>query len=192
MSGAFLGWLSLILTVAAYVPYIVSVLRGRTRPHVFGWAIWALVSLIAAAGQYAGNAGPGSWATFLSGLFCVLIAGMAALQKGDKSITGHDVVLFALAVAALPLWRMTGDPLAAVILVTAIDATGYVPTMRKSWHAPWQEMPLHYIISNGKHVLAVAACAVYSMTTVMYPVALFTLNTALIVLIYARRRIICR
>ena len=188
MNDVAFGWLSLLLTVVSYLPYIVSVARGNTRPHVFGWAIWALVSLIAAAGQYAGMAGPGAWATVLSGLFCVLIVVMAALQKGDKSITRNDRILFCAALMAMPLWYVTENPLSAVVLVTLIDAAGYVPTMRKSWHAPKHEMPLHYIISNGKHIAAIAAMNVYSLTTMLYPVTLFVLNTALIALIYYRRR----
>ena len=188
MDHVLFGWLSLALTVISYVPYIVSVARGNTRPHVFGWAIWALVSLIAAAGQYAGLAGPGYWATLLSGIFCIVIAVMAALQKGDKSITRHDKALLILALMAMPLWYVTNDPLSAVVLVTLIDASGYVPTMRKSWRAPQHEMPLHYIISNVKHVLAIAATITYSMTTLLYPVSLFILNAVLIALIYYRRR----
>lgn len=182
------GWLSLVLAVVAYLPYIVSVARGNTRPHVYGWGIWALVSLIAAAGQYAGNAGPGYWATVLSGLFCIAIAVMAAFQKGDKSITRHDRILFVLAVMSLSLWYITKNPLSAVILVTLIDASGYIPTMRKSWQAPRHEMPLHYIISNVKHMLAIAATVTYSITTLLYPLTLLFLNTVLIALIYYRRR----
>ncbi len=182
------GWLSLALTVISYLPYIVSVWRGNTRPHVFGWAIWALVSLIAAAGQYAGAAGPGYWATLLSGLFCIVITIMAALQKGDKSITRHDKILFVSALLAMPLWYVTNDPLSAILLVTLIDASGYIPTMRKSWYAPHHEMPLHYIISNVKHILAIAATVTLSVTTLLYPITLFVLNTALILMIYYRRR----
>lgn len=187
MTAATFGWLSLALTVISYIPYVVSVWRGNTRPHVVGWAIWALVSLIAAAGQFSGMAGAGSWATFLSSTFCVLIAVMAALQKGDKSITRHDIMLFVLALAALPLWYVTSNPLSAVLLVTMIDASGYIPTLRKSWKAPHQEMPLHYIISNFKHVFSIAAMTVYSLTTMVYPVALFVLNSLLIAAIYYRR-----
>lgn len=187
IDSAVLGWLSLLLTVAAYLPYIVSTARGNTRPHVFSWAIWALLMIIAAAGQYAGNAGPGSWATGLSGLFCVLIAIMAMQQKGDKSISRHDVLILMGAIAAMPLWYITKNPLSAVVTVTLIDAVGYIPTLRKSWRQPRQEMPLHYIISNVKHLVAIGAMQAFTFTTLLYPLSLFVLNTVLIGLIYYRR-----
>ncbi len=183
-----LGWLSVLLTAIAYIPYVVSTWRGNTRPHVFSWTIWALLMLIAAAGQYAGQAGPGSWATGFSGIFCVLIAIMAAMQKGDKAITRIDCLIFAAALMAIPLWYITKDPLTAIVLVTLIDAAGYIPTMRKAWRAPRQEMLLHYVISNIKFLAAMAAISVYSMTTLLYPAALFMLNAALITLIWHRRR----
>jgi hypothetical protein len=183
-----LGWLSVLLTAIAYIPYVISTWRGNTRPHVFSWTIWALLMLIAAAGQYAGQAGPGSWATGFSGIFCVLIAIMAAMQKGDKAITRSDCFIFVAALMAVPLWYVTQDPLTAIVLVTMIDATGYIPTMRKAWRAPRQELLLHYVISNIKFLVAIMAISVYSLTTTLYPAALFMLNTLLIVLIWHRRR----
>jgi hypothetical protein len=31
---------AIALTFAAFLPYIVSIRAGRTRPHVFSWLIW--------------------------------------------------------------------------------------------------------------------------------------------------------
>lgn len=182
------AWLSLALTVLAYLPYMISTARGRTRPHVFSWTLWGLLMLVAAAGQQAGDAGPGAWATAASAVFCIIIAVQALLQKGDRSIRQSDVAVFAGGLLALPLWYVTQDPLSAIIMVTLIDAAGYAPTLRKSWHAPWHEMPYHYIVSNLKHLSALAAMQVFSMTTVLYPAALLLLNTALVCIIYGRRR----
>ena len=183
-----LGWLSVLLTAIAYIPYVVSTWRGNTRPHVFSWTIWALLMLIAAAGQYAGQAGPGSWATGFSGIFCVLIAIMAAMQKGDKAITRMDCLIFVAALMAIPLWYITKDPLTAIVMVTVIDGAGYIPTLRKAWNNPRQELLLHYVISNIKFLAAIAAISVYSLTTVLYPATLFLLNATLITLIWHRRR----
>ncbi len=53
MDKEFFGYLSLILTIAAYTPYVWFVVQGKTKPHIFSWIIWSLLMAIATAGQYA-------------------------------------------------------------------------------------------------------------------------------------------
>jgi hypothetical protein len=180
------GYLSLLLTVAAYAPYAWSTWKGTTRPHIFSWVIWTVLMVIATAGQFAGSAGPGWWATGLSAAACLIIA-LQAWRQGDKNITRSDWAVFIGALAAIPFWLITGNPLTAIIIVTVIDALSYAPTFRKSWHAPHEEMPLHYIISNLKHIASLFAMSAYTMTTVLYPMALLAMNTMLVAMIYWRR-----
>ncbi|MBI1272983.1 MAG: hypothetical protein GC131_02720 [Alphaproteobacteria bacterium] len=186
MDKGLFGYLSLLLTVAAYAPYVWMTWRGSNRPHVFSWAIWSLLMSIAAAAQYAGAAGPGYWATACSAGFCIVIAAMA-LYGGEKNITRSDWAFLAAALAAIPLWAATDEPLAAVLLVTAVDLLGYGPTLRKSWARPREEMALHYVISNAKHIASIAAISVYSLTTALYPAALIAANSVLVAVIMARR-----
>lgn len=182
----FIGYLSLALTIAAYAPYIYSTLKGHTKPHIFSWVLWGTLMLIASAGQHAGHAGPGAWATALSGIFSVIIA-LLALRQGDKDITNKDIAVFIIALMGIPLWYVTQNPLSAILLMTVIDALCYIPTLRKSFHKPKEEMALHYIISNTKLIVSIAAMSVYSLTTVIYPAMIIVMNTALIALIFARR-----
>ena len=38
--------LAIALTLVAFLPYIASILRGKTRPHVFSWVIWGVTTFI--------------------------------------------------------------------------------------------------------------------------------------------------
>jgi hypothetical protein len=45
------GYLSLVFVVLSGVPYIWSILIGKTKPHVFTWLLWFLLSAVAAVAQ---------------------------------------------------------------------------------------------------------------------------------------------
>jgi len=89
---------------------------------------------------------------------------------------------------AIPVWIATKDPLWAVVLVTAIDLIGYIPTFRKSWNHPRDELAASFSIGCIKHLMSIAALESYTMTTVLYSASLVVANSALVVLLLWRRR----
>lgn len=117
------GLLSAILAIAAHVPYIISIWRGETKPHVFSWTIRALVGIIAAVAQYADGAGPGMWVSAVSGVTSIGIAVFALHQRADVEITQVDWAAFFMALAAIPLWQITKQPLAAALMATFANLT---------------------------------------------------------------------
>ena len=42
-----------------------------------------------------------------------------------------------LAIADLILWYVLEDPLWTVLVLTVVDSVGFIPTVRKSYHAPY-------------------------------------------------------
>src|SRR5262245_54347020 len=145
------GYLSLIFAIASYAPYMWSTWKGTTRPHVFTWVIWTVVMCIGTMGQYAGGAGPGAWSTTITAVSCFIIL-LLPLKQGDKNITKQDVIIFIGALSAVPLWLATDNPFTAILIVTFIDLLGYIPTLRKAYHKPHEEMAMSYLITNFKHL----------------------------------------
>ena len=124
LSLEFWGWFSLLIAVVSYAPYLRSVVIGKTKPHAFSWFIWSLLTAIAFFAQIVGKAGPGALVTGLTAVTCGVIA-VLALSKGEKEITRSDWATFIVAVAALPIWWVSADPLYSVILITLIEALGF-------------------------------------------------------------------
>ena len=133
------GYLSLVFVMLSGVPYIWSILKGKTRPHIFTWLLWFLLSAVAAAAQYIGNAGPGAWATGLSAIFCLFTL-ILSLSHGDKAITRSDWFALTAALCIFPIWYFSSNVLIAAVLATMIDAIGFFPTIRKSFEKPYDEM----------------------------------------------------
>lgn len=169
MEKTLLSIIAILLTFYAYYPYIKSINNGQTKPHIFSWVIWGIVTVIAAAAQYAANGGVGSWPTLASGLVTLYVALLAYLKRADITITPSDKFFFILGLLAIPVWYVTNDPLWAIILLTTADTLGFIPTFRKSYYFPYQENLEMYVIVTIRNIIAIFALEEYSLTTIYFP-----------------------
>ncbi|MFA6416670.1 MAG: hypothetical protein WCW61_00595 [Patescibacteria group bacterium] len=185
----FLGIISSVIAVVAYVPYFRDIFRGKTKPHIFSWFIWGLLGGITYAAQIIKGAGAGSWANGLTALICLIIA-VLSITRGEKRITLTDKLSFSGAILALILWALTNNPLAAVILACVIDTLAYVPTFRKAYGKPFEETLPAFITTTVGIVISLLALEAYSPTTWLYPAVLVFSNSIFIAMLIIRRRII--
>ncbi|MCB9990479.1 MAG: hypothetical protein H6867_03745 [Rhodospirillales bacterium] len=182
-----LAVLAMIIGVLSYGPYLRSVWKGRTRPHMFSWVIWGLLTGIAFFAQIADDAGPGAWVTGFTAILTFIVIALA-FKHGEKNITRSDMMTFAAGLAAIPVWLATDNALWAVLIVTVIDALGFYPTFRKSWHKPHEELALSYFLSGLKFAISLPALHNVSVITVIYPLSLVLTNWVFVVMLYVRRR----
>jgi hypothetical protein len=183
-----LGILGIALTFIAFVPYIHSIRRGKTRPHVFSWVIWSLTTLVVFFAQLAGGGGFGAWPTGVSGIITVYIALLAYFQRADTHITRTDWAFFFSALSALPFWFLTNDPLWAVVTLTIVDVAGFGPTLRRAWIHPNDESMTFFSMIILRDLFVISALEHYSVTTVLFPAAVASTSALLILLVTYRRR----
>lgn len=185
---AILSGLAIALTFLAFIPYIRSILKGITKPHVFSWIIWGTTTFFVFLAQLDDNGGIGAWPIGVSGIITVMIAYLAYTKRSDISITKSDWLLFIMAMSALLLWYLLKDPLWAVVVLTIVDSIGFIPTIRKVYHAPYSE-PLSFIILFFlRNILVILALEHYSITTVLFPAVIAFDCLLLIALIMVRRQ----
>jgi len=181
---------AIALTLIAFLPYIYSILRGMTRPHIFSWVIWGSTTFIVFLAQLADGAGVGAWPIGVSGIITIYIAMLAYSRKADASIKVVDWVFFTLAMASLPVWFVTSDPVWAVIILTFVDVLGFGPTIRKAHAKPYEEQLALFVIMTLRNVVVITALENYSITTVLFPAALASASTLVAILIIYRRRML--
>jgi hypothetical protein len=162
---------AIALTLYAFLPYIRSILRGKTKPHVFSWVIWGVTTFTVFFAQLAGGAGFGAWSIGLSGLITLYIACLAYIQRTDITITQSDWIFFIVALSALPIWFLMADPVWAVVILTTVDLMGFVPTIRKAYTYPDDENLLFFGLFGVRNLLVILALEQYSITTVLFPAA---------------------
>lgn len=182
-----LGAAATLMALVAYVPYFRDMLAGRTKPHAFTWLIWGVLTAIAFAGQVSEGAGPGAWVTGFTAAVSFVIF-VTALRRGEKDLPLVDWLSLAGAALALALWAATDQPLVAMILITLIDALGFLPTFRKSWLRPWEETAVTYALSGLKFVIAIVALENFAVTTWLYPASLVLMNGLFVGMLVLRRR----
>ncbi len=184
------GALAAIISFAALVPYVISVWRGITKPHVISWFIWGISTLTVFAAQWLDDGGAGSWSTFVGGAATFVVIGLAFYKYADLSITLSDILCLNVALAALPLWFFAEDALLAVALLTFVDVVAYIPTFRKSWSKPGEEQILMYAVMTIRNALSIMALEHYSATTLLFPLITGIANIALIAFIAIRRKMV--
>jgi len=178
---------AIVLTFVAFVPYVRSILAGQTKPHAFSWIVWGLGTFVVFLAQLADRGGLGAWPTGVSGLITAGIAVLAYRGRADTSITKVDWAFLAIALAALPCWLLTSNPLVAVVLLTGMDLAGFVPTFRVAFLRPRDEHIGFYSLGALRNAVAIAALEHYSWTTVLFPAAV-GVACALFVAMVAYRR----
>jgi hypothetical protein len=182
--------IAIVLTFLAFIPYLIGILQGTTKPHVFSWVIWGATTFVVFLAQLEGHAGVGAWPIGISGMITILIACLAYLKRHDITITPKDWLFFIAALSALPIWYYMNDPLWAVIILTIVDILGFMPTVRKVYHSPYSE-PLSFIaLFFIRNILVIFALEHYSLTTVLFPAVIAVACLLLIVLMLIRRQVI--
>ena len=184
-----LSLMAIMLTFVAFVPYIMSIKQGQTRPHVFSWIIWGSTTFVVFLAQLADKGGVGAWPIGVSGIITLYIAMLAYARRADISITRTDWYFFIFALTSLPLWYLTKDPLYTVVILTTVDLLGLGPTFRKAWHHPFEEPLKFYTLIAVRNFLSIMALEHLSMTTILFPASLGLGCVLFIAVIMYRRKL---
>jgi len=182
-----LAAIALVLTFVAFYPYIRSILRDETRPHVLSWVIWGAGTIVVFVAQWMAGGGAGAWVIGVSGVITCSVAVLAWLKAGDTSIVPMDWVFLGLAGSALPLWFVTETALSAVVVLTVVDLLGFGPSVRKAYLLPREENALFFGLGAVRNGFVVLALEAYSWTTVLFPAAVGIACLFFVALILGRR-----
>jgi hypothetical protein len=185
------GFLSVALSLVGHGAYYWSVWRWRTKPHVFTWTIWGLITGIAFFAQISKDAGSGSWAMGATSLACFGGA-VLGLFWGEKDIRKSDMIAFFGALSAIPIWYYTKDALNAVIVVIIVEIFAFYPTFRKSYSKPHEELAFSYIVDILKYIISILAMEQYSLTTTLYPLFIIVIQSLFVFMLFYRRAALAR
>jgi hypothetical protein len=130
--------LSAIGGVYVGVPYVLSILSGKTKPHQFTWIIFSLVNGIIVVSQYIAGARLSDLiylAFFIESLSYVALS----FKYGVRNTSKYDLALFSLALLTIILWITTRNNLIAIFLSIAIDTLATTMLILKVHRYPGSE-----------------------------------------------------
>ncbi|MDE2026302.1 MAG: hypothetical protein KGJ07_07445, partial [Patescibacteria group bacterium] len=136
---------STILVILSPITYIVSILKGKSKPHRMTRFILFFVltlnffSILAARG----NTG----AVIFAGITFVqaLVIFFLSLWRGIGGTNTLDWICFIIAALGILGWKITGNPFAGIVFAILADFVAYLPAFIKTWKYPHTESPWYYL-----------------------------------------------
>lgn len=181
---AILLFLSALLVAAGPITYIVSIVKGKTRPHRMTRFILAFVltlnfvSIVSAKG----NLG----AEVFSGITCLqalVIFGMS-LWRGMGGTSVVDFVCLVIAAMGILGWKLTGDPIIGVWFSVIADFAAYVPAFIKTYKHPHTESAWYYILSGFAAFFSLIAYKIEPSS--IFQIYILSCVIVMVVLIYRK------
>lgn len=181
----FAGFLSLI----SYFPYIKDVLAKKTKPQRTSWIIWAILTAIAFFSQLAKGATASLWQPGIETV-CITTIFFLSLSYGVGGITKRDIAILLAAGIGLLLWYHTKEPAIALYISIAIDASGTILTVIKSYEDPASETFSTWIMVAIAGLFSMFAVGKFDIVLLSYPLYIFAANaaTALAMVLGERRK----
>lgn len=182
-----LGIIAVMLGFLSVIPYILDMYRGKSKPHIFTYIIWTIVTTLAFLGQLASGAGPGAWTTgFMAGLTLLIL--LLSIKYGTKDITRWDTIFLITGLLAIIPWLLTHNPTISVLIATAVDICGFFPTIRKTLNDPSSESVLAWELNLLRHAVSLFALNSIVVATYIYPLALLFMSAIVVYIILRGKR----
>jgi hypothetical protein len=175
------------LIVFSGIPYIIDVVKKKSRPNIVSWFTWTL--LIGIGGFAALDAHEVNTAiiTFADAAQCALILGLGFIY-GYAKFGWFDAICQAGAIIGLVLWFTFDSPTVAIVAAITIDLIAALPTYRHSWVSPGEETWQTYFISFVGAGLGLIALADFNVNSLAYPLYVTLLGISMAAVIVIRRR----
>lgn len=171
---AIAGMLAGVLSLGGYIPYIIGILKGETRPNIATWFIWTIVGgLLAFSFLESGGDLHNAWLPF--GYFIgPFIIAILAIRYGYNTWSRLDILCLIAAIISIIPWLTINNPSYTLIINIFIDAVGAIPTLIKSWKEPETEDFTAWTIFFIANTIQLLATEVWNISST-YTVYLFLL-----------------
>jgi hypothetical protein len=165
---AVLGISSAILNCIGFIPYVRAIRHGKTKPERASWWIWTVLILVALAAQAAAGA---TWSLFLTGgLFAGdVVVALLSLRYGYGRFKPVDAVSLGVAAVGIGLWKLTNNPLAALVVIVGVDFLGNWLTLMKSWRAPYTENVITWVFMSIAAIAGILSVGSLNPTKIIFP-----------------------
>lgn len=180
--------ISSILTIASALPYIIDVLKGKTKPRIVSWFIWSVLTGIATAASFVDHQYASAILTFCASIETLSIVILGFIKSGDRTLEKFDAYCLAGAVVGLALWLFLGSPSIAVLASVIIDMVGAAPTVKHIWQKPYEETWLTFMLASVGALFTVLAAKDTRITAIAYPVYIVLTNVVFVGIIFARHK----
>lgn len=170
----------------AFVPYILSILRYETKPHLVTWWLWTFLGATLTASYYSCGAPLHALIVPVVYMLGPLIVSLLGFKYGEYGANAFDLACFAGGICGILLWFLTGNAHLALYLNLFIDFCGAMPTIRKVAVDPRSENLTAWILFLVANVLNLISVPFDSLAIISYPLYM-TLVTVIVTALMMKR-----
>jgi len=183
------GVASGILSLLAYIPYIVDTATRRIQPQRASWLIWSVLGSIALGSQIYEGASASLWFAGVQVSGTVLVFVLSIRVGSGKYLTRIDYVILGIASVGLLLWYFTETAAYALTITISISLLGGIATAVKAYRDPESETLITWVIFLIASVLAIFSVGGTDLILLAYPLYLFTLYLVFVLaILFGRAR----
>ena len=157
------------------IPYIKDIFLKNTKPERASWLIWTVLGVISFFSQLSKGATDLLWLTGGQTLG-VAIVFILSLRFGVGGLAKRDIIALSFAGFSLLVWFLTKEATDALFLVIAIDTSGSILTIIKSYEDPESETLIAWVLSGTSGLFGALAVGKWDFILLSYPLYLFIIN----------------
>lgn len=182
MIGEITGYLSGLMALMSFVPYVRDIFLKKTKPERISWLIWAILGSILFFSQLAKGA---SYSLIMTGVIALgdLFVFILALKYGFGGFLKRDVAALIGASIGLFLWYITKEAAIALFIAIFIDAMGVILTVIKSYEKPATETISAWAFGSIGGFLACVAVGSFNFILLALPLYICLASLAILIAI---------
>lgn len=184
-----IGILSAVIFASGYIPYIISILKGNSRPHPVSWVLWAVIGAVTFYFSILVGAKETLPLALLNFLMpCTVAVLSLKYWKGGFSL--FDYSCLALSFGAIVVYIFFHSAVFSLSLNLLADILAYLPTLRKTFRDPASEDFFTWLLFVvGYSLSIVAAIPHFTYGIAVFPIYLTAFGLCMLALILRKRTV---
>src|SRR5690349_21636516 len=129
------------------IPYVIDIVKKRTRPNIVSWSTWSVLITIGAFAALDAHQTRTAIITFGDAIQCALVV-LLALRYGYAKFSVFDGICQLGAILGFVMLFVFHNPTTAIMVTIGIDLVASLPTYRHSWLLPGEETWQTFALSS--------------------------------------------
>ena len=180
-----LGLISPVVSGMGYIPYIVSILKGKTKPHPFSWFVWSLLGGLVLFFYYSVGARDTLPLAVLNFVGPIVIL-FFSLGHWEGGFSKFDYNCLVLSIAAVIFYVLYHNASLSLSISLFADFLAFLPTFRKSYYDFTSEDVLTWLFFFVGNLFSILAISRWSYSIALFPVYMAVMNGVNFSILYLR------
>jgi uncharacterized protein with PQ loop repeat len=182
-----LGLVSAVIFLFGYLPYVISIVKGKSKPHPVTWMLFAILGGVALFFTVQAGARDTLPLVVLNFLLPLMIA-VLSLKYWEGGFSRFDYTCLGFSLLAILAYILFRNASFSITISILGDMLAYLPTLKKTYKDPSSEHPLTWaLFALGCGLSVVAAIPNFAYGIVVYPAYLAISDIVMVVLILRGR-----